>query len=74
MKNYKVTGIYYTGEETCEETFDEYDCAKDYFETLIEELREEYEDVKESIDYVAIYETDEEGNYQGRPVDCYTYD
>ena len=70
---YKVTGIYLTGEETCGETFTNIDEAKAYYEELIIELQEEYDDVKEVIDYITIFVSDEDGLSISN-IETYTYD
>ena len=68
-KTYKVTGIYTTSEETCDETFTNIDEAKAYYEELIIELEEE----KEGIDYITIFEADEDGCSISN-IETYTYD
>ena len=70
---YKVTGIYLTGEETMDETFTNIDEAKAYYEELIIELQEEYDDVKEVIDYITIFVSDEDGSSISN-IETYTYD
>jgi predicted solute-binding protein len=63
IKGYCVEGVYTTSESTCEEAFLNKADAKDYYEKLILELKEEYGDqVKEVIDYITIYyaESDDE--------------
>ena len=70
---YKVTGIYLTGEETMDETFTNIDEAKAYYEELIIELQEEYDDVKEVIDYITIFVSDEDGLSISN-IETYTYD
>ena len=70
--SYKVEGVYYTSEATCGEEFTDIDKAKEYYESLIIELEEEYEeDVKNVIDYITIYE--EDGDEYVRNIETYTY-
>ena len=84
IKGYVVEGIYTTGETTCEESFTNEVDAKNYYEKLIVELKEDYgDDVKEVIDYITIYiaeSTDAEsvndlgiGNFV-KNIETYTYD
>jgi hypothetical protein len=56
IKGYCVEGIYNSGGTTMEETFSNEVDAKNYYESLILELKEEFgDDVKEVIDYITIY-------------------
>jgi predicted solute-binding protein len=56
IKGYCVEGVYTTSESTCEEAFLNEADARDYYEKLILELKEEYGDqVNEVIDYITIY-------------------
>ena len=73
MVSYKVAGIYHTGEETCDEEFSELEDAKAYYEKLIVELGEDYEDVASVIDWITIHTIDENGEY-GYNIETYTYD
>ena len=68
-QTYKVAGIYYTGEETCNELFTNIDEAKAYYEELIVDLEEE----KEGIDYITIFEADED-ECSISNIETYTYD
>ena len=72
-QTYKVAGVYFTGEETMEETFSNEEEAKAYYESLIIELQEEYDDVKEVIDYITIFVSDEDGSSISN-IETYTYD
>jgi hypothetical protein len=84
IKGYVVEGVYHTSESTCEEQFTNEVDAKNYYEKLIIELKEDYgDDVKEVIDYITIYyaeSTDAESIHDlgvGNSVyniETYTYD
>ena len=56
-----------------DETFTNIDEAKAYYEELIIELQEEYDDVKEVIDYITIFVSDEDGLSISN-IETYTYD
>ena len=56
-----------------EETFSNEEEAKAYYESLIIELQEEYDDVKEVIDYITIFVSDEDGSSISN-IETYTYD
>ena len=73
-KTYCVEGIYCQDcETTMEETFSNEVDARNYYESLILELKEDYGDeVKEVIDYITIYCTEGE-NYLYN-IETYTYD
>jgi hypothetical protein len=71
--SYKVEGVYYTSEVTCNEEFETEKEAKEYYEKLIIELEEDFEeDVKNVIDYITIYE--ENDDVYVRNIETYTYD
>lgn len=86
IKGFVVEGIYTTGETTMEESFTNEVDAKNYYESLILELKEDYgDDVKEVIDYITIYyaETNDEEitsidelgiSNQVYNIETYTYD
>ena len=73
-KSYCVEGVYCRDcETTMEETFSNEVDARNYYESLILELKEDYGDeVKEVIDYITIYCTEGE-NYLYN-IETYTYD
>ena len=67
---YKVAGIYTTGEETCEETFANIEEAKAYYEDLIIQFIDE--DELEFMDYVTIFQADEDG-YPIKNIETYLF-
>ena len=73
-KSYCVEGIYCSdAETTMEETFSNEVDARNYYESLILELKEEYgNSVHEVIDYITIYCT--EGEDYLYNIETYTYD
>jgi hypothetical protein len=84
IKGFVVEAIYLSGETSNEGQFDNIKDAVDYYESLILELKEEFEDeVTEVIDYITIYiaeSTDAESvNDLGigdfvKNIETYTYD